>query len=772
MSNVDLFGNIIEHREASQKQDAKTIYAVPIEDATPKIDRTITEERLKISPNTISVYENFLAGPNDNSIATADLNFVDNFHDCKMSQSAVKTIRRATQLICYISRKENLAAEKQRIINDKLTKCGCTTKRFADTQRDIRKNYSKIISDAKRNISGYCNDKGKWIDGKNLCTFITLTLPSDQRHTDDEITAQLINPFFVWARKQKGVRYYVWKKELQANGNIHFHIIWDKAVNWQHIRKEWNALCNKGKVAGISEPFDYVDRYTKKWSKVHANGFNREFVADYVANSPTTALDIDAQKDAWEIEKGREMTIAEYDKLSKDVIDSIVADYERAYNKEIEYAANMAKRHKKYTLWSNPNSTDIRAVKSPRMVAAYLSKYIAKDIDNNPALTDYNNEIEQYKAAMKQWRKEAEALQKRGEDYSFAMELWQQNKDALDKYRREKCPIKGRMWFKSQSLTVFLKGVPTLDPDGKKRYYNYEQMDNDYIRELNDLEKYLDAQEKEVNRERAARAAEAAYRGDKQLAEKLKTPIHFILERYEIPMSNADIATKCAEAVANGNYTLAKYLQEPMTAAFDNLGTSLQKSDLARAVADIAAPSATLADRYAPTILQVIERHAKTICKTFVISVFDLQQLKTEDGKHRFPYLSLAWSRHIKNCRCYNLKRRFVAKITPKAAFVSLADIATFTPYGNAHVYGVFDMPFEYVKIENGKYNVALPGADFYLHCTVPPHCAKGQAIANYLKDAITAAARNRRNGITADGDTQRLHEYLLTKIQQQNETI
>ena len=132
-------------------------------------------------------------------------------------------------------------------------------------------------------------------------------------------------------------------------------------------------------------------------------------------------------------------------------------------------------------------------------------------------------------------------------------------------------------------------------------------------------------------------------------------------------MSNADIATKCAEAVANGNYTIIKYLQEPMTAAFDNLGTSLQKSDLARAVADLAAPSAALADRYAPTILQVIEQHAKTICKTFVISIFDLQQLKTEDGQHRFPYLSLAWSRHIKNCRCYNLKKRFVAKITPKA---------------------------------------------------------------------------------------------------------
>ena len=81
MSNVDLFGNIITTSEASQKQDAKPIYAPPIEDTTPKIDRTITEERLKISPNTISVYENFLAGPNDNSIATADLNFVDNFHD-------------------------------------------------------------------------------------------------------------------------------------------------------------------------------------------------------------------------------------------------------------------------------------------------------------------------------------------------------------------------------------------------------------------------------------------------------------------------------------------------------------------------------------------------------------------------------------------------------------------------------------------------------------------------------------------------------------------
>lgn len=768
--NVDLFGNVIQPAQASPKKDAKPIYAAPTADE-PQVDaRAIVEERLKISPNTISVYENYLSGPNANSIATADLNFIDNFHDCKMSASAVKTIKRATSLICYITRKENLIAEKDRIINEKINRCGCTTKRFADTQRDINRNYNKIISQAKRNVSGYCDDKGNWIDGKNICTFITLTLPAEQRHTDNEITAQLINPFFAWARKQKQVRYYIWKKELQANGNIHFHIIWDKAVNWQHIRKEWNSLCNKGLVDGIEQPFDYVDRYREKWSRVHANGFNREYVTEYVATLPTTDIEVKTQQDAWESQKGREMTMAEYEKLREDIITQIVADYENAYTKEMELSEKMAKRHKKYTPWSNPNSTDIRAVKSPRTVACYLAKYIAKDIEDNPALTDYNNEIQEYKDAMKQWRKEAESLQKRGEDYSFAMELWQQNKDALDKYRSEKCPIQGRMWFKSQSLTVFLKGVPTLDPDGKKRYFYYEQIDDDYIRELNDLEKYLLDQEKQINQQRAARAAEAAYRGDNELAEKLKKPIHLVLERYDIPMSNEEISERCAAAAANGNYALANRLKDSILTAFDSIGATLQKSDLARAAADLASGgNAKLSDKYAPPILQVIEQFSKTICKTFVISIFDLQQLKTEDGKQRFLSLTLAWNKHIRECKHFNEKLHLVDKDIQQAAFVALADRSTFTPYGNPHIYSVYDMPFEYVKIESGKYNVTLPDADFYLHCTVPPHCAKGQAIANYLKDAITAAARNRRNGITADGDTQRLHEYLLTKIQQQN---
>lgn len=695
--NVDLFGNQITPSEASPKKDAKTISTPPPTfDTSPTPDRVVSVETLGITPNYIATYETYLAGPNTNSIATADFNFQDRHHDCKMSQSAIKTIKKATSLICYVSRKESFNKERDRIINQKINNSGCTTKRFAAVKHSINKDFKKISSEARRNVSGGYNSKGEWIDGKHLCTFVTLTLPAEQRHTDRQLCSQLINPFFVWARKQKSVRYYIWKKELQANGNLHFHIIWDKAVNWRDIRNEWNKLCNKGYVKGIEHPFDYVDRYCAKWSQVHANGFNREYVREYVSTLATTEMEINEQMDAWEAQTGRQMTTPEYDRLQNEIIDGIVAEYEAAYEKELQ----KAKENKLYRLWTDPNSTDIRAVNSPRAVASYMSKYIAKEIENNPALANYQANIDQYKREMHEWQKVAEYNQKNDIDATDALECWQRNKDALDQYRRENCPIQGRMWFKSQSLTVFMKGIPKVDKDGKKTYSNgaRQDIDDDYLAELIDLQNYLHQEEKRINIERAARAERAAARGDLELAAKLKEPISLVLERYDI---NPD-------------------------------GTP---------------------------------NTAKVICKTLLISVFDLQSMKTDTGRPRFPYLSLAWNRYMKDCFYYNFKRRLVdRRPEPSATFLALRDRATYTPDGvYTHVYSVYDMPFDYCKIESGNYLVTLPDADFYLVVSVPGDCARGKAIAAYLKQEIKAAIHSCK--FPMDADQQRLHNYLFNKF-------
>lgn len=625
---TDLFGNVIAtHTKAAKIVSVPTVPDTPT-DTPPKTP--IAVETLGITPNYISTYDTFLDGPNQNSVATAELNFQDRHHDCKMSAAAIKTIKKCTQLICYLSRKEYFAQEKAAI------RSGCTTKRYAEIEKE-----------AVKRVVGYYDEDGNKIAGKHLCTFVTLTLPSEQRHTDRQLCSQLLNPFLVWARKQKKVKYYVWKKELQSNGNLHFHIIWDRTVPWQDIRAEWNKLCNKGKIKGIKQPFDYVTRYHDKWANIHKDGFNREYVREYVSNLPSTEELVKERWNAWETETHTEMTSAEYNQLRHDVIEGIVAKYYKSYQNEIYRALH---DEKPYTIFSDPNSTDIKAVNSPQQVAGYLSKYIAKDIENNPALTDYQDNVEHMKKDMKEWQKAVTDLQTAGKDSSVQYECWQKSKRDLDQYRKKNCPVKGRMWFKSKSLTVFLSGVKA-------------EVDNDYFAELADLETYLHSEEKRINADRAEKAKKAEKHGDHEKAAKLKEPISLVLERYDTTLSYELLADKITQAIT---YAIAN--ADPLSAVPNDVissleikevlmqyGTKINRLQLAEYVAAAAAKGdKEKIETLIQPILSVIIDNSKCICKTMVITMFDLQHLQTETGRTRFPYLSHTWNRFIKDCLDYN----------------------------------------------------------------------------------------------------------------------
>jgi len=84
-------------------------------------------------------------------------------------------------------------------------------------------------------------------------SFITLTLPSKQIHTATEIKSKCLMNFLQWLRDSAKVKKYIWKAEIQKNGNLHFHITMDKFIHYQRIRRQWNKNIN---VLG------YVDRYT------------------------------------------------------------------------------------------------------------------------------------------------------------------------------------------------------------------------------------------------------------------------------------------------------------------------------------------------------------------------------------------------------------------------------------------------------------------------------------------------------------------------------
>jgi hypothetical protein len=71
-----------------------------------------------------------------------------------------------------------------------------------------------------------------------LC-FVTLTLPAVQVHCDRTIKRKCLNKFLIYGKRKWKIKNFIWKAEPQKNGNIHFHLLFDRFIDWREIRSTW-----------------------------------------------------------------------------------------------------------------------------------------------------------------------------------------------------------------------------------------------------------------------------------------------------------------------------------------------------------------------------------------------------------------------------------------------------------------------------------------------------------------------------------------------------
>lgn len=151
-------------------------------------------------------------------------------------------------------------------------------------------------------------------------TFVTLTLCAAQFHKDDFIKRNLLNRFLIrLSRDPYNVENYFWRAEAQENGNIHFHIIIDKYIHYKELRNEWNA---------ILKDYGYIEKYQSKMLEFFKDGF----------------------------------------RMSDNVQDKRTEEQQRA-----------AYEQNKKSNFTDPNTTDIHNLKFVNNIAAYISKYCAKN---------------------------------------------------------------------------------------------------------------------------------------------------------------------------------------------------------------------------------------------------------------------------------------------------------------------------------------------------------------------------------------------------------
>ena len=94
-------------------------------------------------------------------------------------------------------------------------------------------------------------------------SFITLTVSDpEQKLSGKDAYKKLLSHFIAWLRRTKKVNTYIWKAELQKNGQIHYHITTPAFIPYHEIRDKWNNLQKK---AGL------LDKYHEDKGHYNAN---------------------------------------------------------------------------------------------------------------------------------------------------------------------------------------------------------------------------------------------------------------------------------------------------------------------------------------------------------------------------------------------------------------------------------------------------------------------------------------------------------------------
>lgn len=156
-------------------------------------------------------------------------------------------------------------------------------------------------------------------------SFVTLTLPSPQLESDVEIK-QCLNLFFTDLRRVYKLTNYVWRSEIQKNGNIHFHIGIDKYIAFQVLKNYWLKSLRHT---------TQVKRYTEKFSSMSYKDYRKLRLTQSLANDEKNSL------------------------ISEESI-------KKAYVYGVR------------TSWLSPPVLDVRSIHNVNMVASYVSKYMSK----------------------------------------------------------------------------------------------------------------------------------------------------------------------------------------------------------------------------------------------------------------------------------------------------------------------------------------------------------------------------------------------------------
>lgn len=260
-----------------------------------------------------------------------------------------------------------------------------------NTKREIKKRLDNWLTAISENVDFKKLPK-EMNRSQVYPTFVTLTLPSKQVHKDTTIKDRCFLPFVEWLCNQSeeldrkgnlkgcGVNGYFWRAESTKGGNIHFHLIIDRFVHWERLRKKWNKFI---------ERLGYVTRYTNRMKAIYADGF--------VVNPKQQSFEVkrlkkiaDTFNESGKLPKRCHVRLMdelkECQRLNRKASNEMLLRVSEGIQSDAYFSGMLED-------WKNPNSTDIKKVDNIGSLASYVCKYVAKDAETAPLTANQTIEV-------------------------------------------------------------------------------------------------------------------------------------------------------------------------------------------------------------------------------------------------------------------------------------------------------------------------------------------------------------------------------------------
>lgn len=163
----------------------------------------------------------------------------------------------------------------QNLNNNKQSKIRCTTKTQGIFSENSRRRLSRTIYNWTATVfllkkTKDFNQKNKGLSKALNFSFITLTLPSTQQHSDLVIKERL-SLFFKKLNRHLGYSInWIWRAETHENGSIHFHLLVDHYFPQWYLNLTWIESIQNLDYCGQNSEYNPVCVYTVLVKSMHS----------------------------------------------------------------------------------------------------------------------------------------------------------------------------------------------------------------------------------------------------------------------------------------------------------------------------------------------------------------------------------------------------------------------------------------------------------------------------------------------------------------------